>query len=119
VSTYRPAVALSPAPRPARAPWPGRADVVAQVLLQAAIALVLAAVAVNWLDVFLDLFHTDPEKVEQAVRTWLADVVALAVLTTAGVVHSLVRRGRAGRWPVTVACLVLPAVVLGCPLLAG
>ncbi len=82
-------------------------------------ALVLAAVAVTWLDVFLDLFDTDPGQVAAATRTWLADVVALVVLSTAGVLHSLVRRGRAGRWPVAVAGLVLPAAVLGCPLLAG
>lgn len=114
------AVSTPPAPRATRrAPWPGRTDVVVQVVLQAAVVVVLAAMAVSWLDVFLDLFGADRDELAEATRTWLADAVALAVLGAAGVLHSLVRRGRAGRWPVTVACLLLPAVVLGCPLLAG
>lgn len=126
MSPYQRAAAATVARHPStapvvtgRTPWPGRGDRAGQGLLAFAVAVVLAAMACNWLDVFLDLFGHDPGVVDAAMRTWALDAGTVMALGTAGVVHSAVRRGRPGRWPVTVLCTAATASVVLVPALVG
>ncbi|SCX54689.1 hypothetical protein SAMN03159343_3125 [Klenkia marina] len=122
-STIASAVAGSvpdPGSRPAgRRPWPGHGDRAGQGLLGLAVAVVLAAMAWNWLDGFLDLYGSDPGARGEAMRTWALDVVTVLGLGTAGVVHSVLRRGRPGRWPLTLLGVAAAASVLLVPFVAG
>ncbi|MEI4271254.1 hypothetical protein TEK04_05925 [Klenkia sp. LSe6-5] len=88
--------------RTGRRRWPGHGDRAAQAAVGFSVAVVLAAMACTWLDVFLDLFAHDRTGLDAAVRTWALDAVTALTLGVAAVVHSAVRRGRPGRWPVTV-----------------
>ena len=101
----------TPLPAATHSPWPGTADRLVQALLASAVTVVLAAMLVNWLGVFL-VVEGSARVTDAAVRTWVADAVALGLLGTAGTVHSLLRRGRPGHWPVVLLALVLPAVVV-------
>ncbi|SDO06797.1 hypothetical protein SAMN05660199_01255 [Klenkia soli] len=119
MTPYQRAAAVSSAPRTtatASAPvplrrWPRVGDRVGQVVLQSSVAVVLAAMVVNRLGA-VPLGGGAPAG---SVRTWQLDALALVLLGALGVGHSLLRRGRPGRWSVAALALLLPAVVVLAP----